>query len=426
MDTSPRFHYYKAPQRIGSFLPTHSDRYIPTRHLDNTHLDLHTLYSPCFTDVNEALREELLRPYATLLSFGHPRPSSSTTSSPYTLRSLASIHARHATQRVVASTPYKVLNAEGLRDDFYLSLVDWSSRNIVAVAIQQSVYLWNATTTETTKLVEMEDPDNLICSVAWNRDGDRLAVGTQKGQITIGDVESECKTSDVIHPRQRISSLAFGSSLLASGSKEGLMGLHDPRVAATRLPFRAHTHELCGLRWSPDETQLASGGNDNKLMIWDQAALKTPLFVFDQHKAAVKAISWSPHQTHLLSSGGGTADRTIRFWNTQTGIPVETTPVVPTGSQVCNLLWSKNNNELVSTHGYAMNSIIVWHYPSMRQIAVLTGHHQQRILYLACSPDGQNIVTGAGDGTLRFWRIFPESTRTSCVSSLDLMGQHIR
>lgn len=29
------------------------------------------------------------------------------------------------------------------------------------------------------------------------------------------------------------------------------------------------------------------------------------------------------------------------------------------------------------------------------------------MLYLAVSPDGQTIVTGAGDETLRFWSVFP-------------------
>ncbi len=41
----------------------------------------------------------------------------------------------------------------------------------------------------------------------------------------------------------------------------------------------------------------------------------------------------------------------------------------------------------------------------MTQIATLTGH-TFRVLYLAMSPDGQTIVTGAGDETLRFWNAF--------------------
>lgn len=36
--------------------------------------------------------------------------------------------------------------------------------------------------------------------------------------------------------------------------------------------------------------------------------------------------------------------------------------------QVCNLVWSKNVNELVSTHGYSQNQIIVWRYPTMSKV----------------------------------------------------------
>ena len=42
----------------------------------------------------------------------------------------------------------------------------------------------------------------------------------------------------------------------------------------------------------------------------------------------------------------------------------------------------------------------------MTKLATLTGH-TLRVLYLAVSPDGQTVVTGAGDETLRFWSLFP-------------------
>ena len=80
-----------------------------------------------------------------------------------------------------------------------------------------------------------------------------------------------------------------------------------------------------------------------------------------------------------------------------------------TGSQVCNLMFSKSSNELVSTHGFQDNAIVIWKYPSMKKIATLTGH-QYRVLYLAMSPDSETIVTGAGDETLRFWKVFPKNT----------------
>ena len=42
----------------------------------------------------------------------------------------------------------------------------------------------------------------------------------------------------------------------------------------------------------------------------------------------------------------------------------------------------------------------------MQKICTLTGH-TYRVLYLAMSPDGETIVSGAGDETLRFWHVFP-------------------
>lgn len=164
-----------------------------------------------------------------------------------------------------------------------------------------------------------------------------------------------------------------GQQTLASGSRDRCIHLHDARA---REPYtarlQAHRQEVCGLRWSFDDAQLASGGNDNKLYVWSPAALgHGPVQRFTDHTAAVKAIAWSPHQNSLLASGGGTADRCIRFWNTATGAALS---AVDTGSQVCNLMWSRTVNEIVSTHGYSLNQIILWRYPNMSKVATLTGH----------------------------------------------------
>lgn len=125
--------------------------------------------------------------------------------------------------------------------------------------------------------------------------------------------------------------------------------------SSTTRYLRGHRQEICGLKWSFDDKLLASGGNDNKLFVWHPSHLTDkPLFQFEDHIAAVKAVAWSPHQGGLLASGGGTADRHIRFWSTATGLPLYK---VDTGSQVCNLMWSRTVNEIVSTHGYSLNQV---------------------------------------------------------------------
>ena len=190
--------------------------------------------------------------------------------------------------------------------------------------------------------------------------------------------------------------------MLSTGSRDKTILQRDIRSPKNFvMKLTDHAQEICGLKWSGDEQYLASGGNDNKVIVWNQAG--QPINKFSDHKAAVKAIAWSPHQHGLLATGGGTADRMIKMRNIFDG---EIICSEDTGSQVCNLQFSKSLHEVVSTHGYSQNEINVWSYPNMKKVATLKGH-THRVLYLATSPDGSTIVTGAGDETLRFWNIFP-------------------
>ena len=75
-----------------------------------------------------------------------------------------------------------------------------------------------------------------------------------------------------------------------------------------------------------------------QLLIWSPSA-QAPVQRHNEHKAAIKAIAWSPHQHGILASGGGTADRTIRFWNTLTGQALQS---IDTESQVRELLKNKD------------------------------------------------------------------------------------
>ncbi|KAJ4777921.1 hypothetical protein LUZ62_062178 [Rhynchospora pubera] len=318
--------------------------------------------------------------------------------------------------RKVPRSPFKVLDAPALQDDFYLNLVDWSSQNVLAVGLGNCVYLWNACSSKVTKLCDLGAEDS-VCSVGWAQRGNFLAVGTNLGKVQIWDA-SRCKRMRTMESHQlRVGAIAWSSSLLSSGSRDKSILHHDMRTQDDYISkLTGHKSEVCGLKWSYDNRELASGGNDNRLFVWNQHSTQ-PVLKYCEHTAAVKAIAWSPHLHGLLASGGGTADRCIRFWNTTTNTHLS---CMDTGSQVCNLVWSKNVNELVSTHGYSQNQIIVWRYPTMSKLATLTGH-TYRVLYLAISPDGQTIVTGAGDETLRFWNVFP-CPKSQITDNLNNIG----
>ncbi|XP_055809574.1 protein FIZZY-RELATED 2-like [Solanum dulcamara] len=315
--------------------------------------------------------------------------------------------------RKVPKSPYKVLDAPALQDDFYLNLVDWSSQNVLAVGLGSCVYLWHGSSGKVVKLCDLGIDDN-VTSVGWAQRGTHLAVGTSNGKVQLWDA-SHCKRIRTMEGhRLRVGALAWSSSQLSSASRDKSILQRDIRAHEDYVSkLSGHKSEVCGLKWSPDSRELASGGNDNRLFVWNNHSTQ-PVLKYCEHTAAVKAIAWSPHLHGLLASGGGTTDRCIRFWNTTTNTPLS---CMDTGSQVCNLVWSKNADELVSTHGYSQNQIILWRYPTMTKIATLTGH-SYRVLYLAISPDGQMIVTGAGDETLRFWNVFPSPKSQNTESEI--------
>nr|CAD7406784.1 unnamed protein product [Timema poppensis] len=51
--------------------------------------------------------------------------------------------------------------------------------------------------------------------------------------------------------------------------------------------------KVCGLKWSPDNTCLASGGNDNRLYVWNMHSL-SPIQTYTEHLAAVKGNNGTP------------------------------------------------------------------------------------------------------------------------------------
>eukprot|EP00697_Spironema_sp_BW2_P010618 gnl/Spiro4/25946_TR12926_c0_g1_i1.p1 gnl/Spiro4/25946_TR12926_c0_g1~~gnl/Spiro4/25946_TR12926_c0_g1_i1.p1 ORF type:complete len:326 (+),score=103.89 gnl/Spiro4/25946_TR12926_c0_g1_i1:413-1390(+) len=281
------------------------------------------------------------------------------------------------------------------------------SNNTVAVALSTTVYLWDATTGTINKLMETEGADDYVSSVSWIPDGNFLSVGTNAGEVQLWDCQQQKQVRSMRGHSARVGCLAWNKHILSSGSRDTTIHHHDVRTAQHHVgTLLGHSQEVCGLRWSPNGLQLASGGNDNLLNVWDGVQVghtgNAARHTLAHHQAAVKALAWCPLQANLLASGGGTADRTIKFWNTQTGALLNS---VDTHSQVCALQWSRFDKELVSSHGFTQNQLTVWKYPSMVKVTELTGH-TSRVLHLAQSPDGQTVVSGAADETLRFWKVF--------------------
>lgn len=247
-------------------------------------------------------------------------------------------HVQCKSSRVIPSAPERILDAPELVDDYYLNLLDWSSSNHLGVALGDSVYVWNGSDGSIANLMQTQGEGSMVTSLAWIQHGSHMAIGTSEHTVQIWDVERGKQLRLMDGHSARVAALAWNGPLLSSGGRDSLVVHHDVRIPEHKVGvLHGHTQEVCGLKWSPAGNLLASGGNDNVLNIWDDryatagASQVMPLHRLTSHQAAVKALAWCPWQRNLLASGGGTADRMIRFWNGQSG---ECIRAVDTHSQV--------------------------------------------------------------------------------------------
>ncbi|KAM6501040.1 WD repeat-containing protein slp1 [Amanita muscaria] len=315
--------------------------------------------------------------------------------------------------RKIPTQPERVLDAPGLVDDFYLNLLSWSAQNTVAVALEGATYIWRADTGSVSQLSDVSSLGTFVSSVDFSNDGSFLAAGLDSGDIELWDIESGQKLRTMSGHQAQVGTLSWHGHILSSGCADGSIWHHDVRVSRHKvMELIGHTGGICGMKWRSDGELLASGGNDNVVNIWDgrvgdvnpaEGARGSAKWTKRNHTAAVKALAWCPWHPALLATGGGTNDATINIWNSTTGARLHT---VKTPAQITSLIFAPHKKELMSTHGYPTNAIMIHAYPSMDRVAEIRDAHDTRVLYSCVSTAGDVVCTGAGDENLKFWRLW--------------------
>jgi cell division cycle 20, cofactor of APC complex len=324
----------------------------------------------------------------------------------------------------IPTTPFLQLSATHFPSDFYLNVLSWSAHNMLAFVRGPAIYLWNATTHETSLLILLRAEEHVPTSLAWCPTAPHLlGVGTSDGQVLVYD----SVTNDLLHQYQghhadRVSTLSWRGLLLSAAGGDGLIVNYATQQAdAVVSMYSGHRGQVCGLDWDLRGQTLASGGNDFRVCLWDarfaSSVTHSPRLTFVQHKSAVKALAWCPYNYSVLASGGGYHDRTVKIWNASSGAVAHS---VDSHSQVSSLSWNVHKRQLFSSHGYHDNQIIVWDSTTMLRQVALKGH-SNRILSLAQSPDGHVLASAGADQQLCFWRIHPE-----CAASGQSVGATAR
>ncbi|KAM3940624.1 cell division cycle protein 20 homolog B [Leptodactylus fuscus] len=295
------------------------------------------------------------------------------------------------------------IHLSGLRNDYYLNLLDWNSENLVALGLKSAVYFWNTENNSIAQTILLHSPSTYVSSVSWISAGSYLAVGTSNGEVQLWDIEAQKRLRNMLGHMSVVGALSWNQHIVSSGSRLGHIHHHDVRMAQHHTGSLCHKQGICSLKWSPSEKHLASGSSDGLLNIWpyDPGSTRvcTPLQSM-VHSTSVKAMNWCPWLSHTLAVGGGMSDGHIRIWDTNNG---KLTNSTNTNSQICSILWLPDTKEIVTGHGSPRNQMSIWQYPSLGKVTDVYGH-RGRVLHLALSPDKKRFFSAAANETSYIWK----------------------
>ena len=244
-------------------------------------------------------------------------------------------------------------------------------------------------------------------SVAFSRDGRRLASGTWGGSVRLWDAEVGgeplCTFPESRDARHPVTALAFGpdDERLVTASFDRRVDVWDTTTGALLRTLK-HNRLVLGAAFSPDGRRLASGGEDKTVRVWD-ATTGREVLGLRGHTGVCGCVTFSPDGRRLASAG---KDGTIRVWD---ATPLrghedqETLTFREHGNEIWSLAVSPDGRKVVSA-GFSAPAK-VWDPQTGRVDAEFAGH-RDIVFCVAWRPDGQRIASAGADGglfTVKVW-----------------------
>ncbi|RCK57759.1 Meiosis-specific APC/C activator protein AMA1 [Candida viswanathii] len=309
-----------------------------------------------------------------------------------------------------------ILQAPGLRNDYYSNLVSWSYKtNRVAVGLGSKVYLWGVDNNVTQINYNNEE---LVTAVSCSNE-DWILVATAAGKILLMDQQENSVVAEyTTNEGKCVFCFTWfdNSTMFLAGDDFGevyifkITKVFDVEIKLVKI-FKCHQQQICGLALNGKNDEVAVGANDNCCTIWNLKDVTDPVLKFVlPHNAAIKALSYCPWTLSLLATGGGSKDRKIRFWHTASGTLLNE---YYTDGQITSLIWSRFKKEIVATFGFGgtskSNLLCVYTYPKMQPILEVNAACNLRILSATILPDSCSICVATNDSTIRIYQLWEKT-----------------
>lgn len=266
------------------------------------------------------------------------------------------------------------------------------SKLLAAAVNDRTVRIWSLDDGSPAASIPLLPADGL--SIAFSPDGTSLASGGADDTIRTWSTADWSPRDPLFGHTKEVRAIAWrDSGRLLSASADGTVR-HWTAAASPTVRVR-HTTSCYSVRFSPDDSCIASAGYDGTVLIWDSGSGEQ-LHKWNAHAPQPTCwVAYTPDGTSILSCSW---DKTLRLWDiaTEKELAVMTNP-----AGVAMVAISPDGT--LAAAALTDSTIALWDLGTRTLVRTLTGH-TGRIESVAFSPDGSLIASGSHDNTARVWR----------------------
>ena len=190
---------------------------------------------------------------------------------------------------------------------------------------------------------------------------------------------------------------APGGTRLAACSASGQVAVWEAGSFSPVCELKGHQQSALTLAWHPTRQDLATGGQDGVVRIWnpDTGGERAALPVGGQG-SWVEHLAWSPDGQFLAASAG----KMLRIWNIDPGSTPQLAAEVPAyKTTISALTWMPRGGGIVgSAYGGA------WLWKVGQEKPVRSFPYDGALLTNAVSPSGEYLASGNLDGSVHLFR----------------------
>ena len=263
-----------------------------------------------------------------------------------------------------------------------------------------------------TKKHYFNQPGTKVVCATFQPKTSLLVVGFSTGVFGLWEMPDFTPVHTLSISNEKISSVAVNPSgewLAFGAAKLGQLLVWEWQSESYVLKQQGHYFDMNTLAFSPDGQNIATGGEDGKVKLWN-ASSGFCFVTFPEHSASISAVEFAKQGQVLFSSsldGTVRAFDLIRYRNFRTFTS-------PTPVQFCSLAVDPSG-EIVCAGSMDSFEIYMWSVQTGKLLDVLTGHTAP-VSGLAFSPTGDQLASCSWDRSVRLWSVFGRSRASEPIT----------